>query len=216
MNSNILKYPLIETQEIRKKVLFSIFNNFEFIQFRIKNQNQNQKELKFLFINKKVKKRDIHLSKQKNGKSKKWKQNINCHYKWWNIYIYLSLGYVILLDSSIPKVTIFFIELPYVHGIIVINHLVSSSSFHIVYVRFKVVGFIRFIHLNNAKYNYKYACCNVQVFPLKNWNLLVRRLYKVSKLRMQMHCLYSNIWWFLLPEHWSTPQEQWLVGRAMT
>ena len=76
-------------------------------------------------------------------------------------YIQLSLGYVILLDSSIPQVTIFFIEFPYVHGIIIIYQLVTSSSFHIVYVRFKVMGFIRFVHLNNAKYDDKYTCCNV-------------------------------------------------------
>lgn len=67
----------------------------------------------------------------------------------------LSIEYVILLDSKIPKVPILLIEIPYVHGIIVIYQLVSSSPLHIVYLRFKVVGFIRFIHLDNAKYNCK-------------------------------------------------------------
>lgn len=80
---------------------------------------------------------------------------------------YLSLHYVILLDSKIPKVSIFFIEIPYAHGIIVIYQLVSSSSFHVVYLRFKVMRLIRFIHLNNAKYNCKYPCSNEQVLSLK-------------------------------------------------
>jgi len=83
---------------------------------------------------------------------------------------FLSLHYVILilLDSKIPKVSIFFIEIPYAHGIIVIYQLISSSSFHVVYLRFKVVRLIRFIHLNNAKYDCKYACSNEQILPLKH------------------------------------------------
>lgn len=80
-----------------------------------------------------------------------------------------SLHDIIILYSEIPQFPVFLIEIPYVHSVVVGYQLVTSSSLHVVYLRFEVMWFTRLAHLNDAKYHSKDCCTNIQVLSLQSW-----------------------------------------------
>lgn len=81
----------------------------------------------------------------------------------------LSLCDVIVLYCEVPKVPVFLVEIPYVHGVVIGYQLVASSSLHVVYLGLEVVWLTRLVHLDNAKYHCEYSCTDVEVFPLRVW-----------------------------------------------
>lgn len=140
---------------------------------------------------------------------------------WWTKI--LSLGNIILAHGKIPKVTIFLIEIPYTHSVVIIYQLVARSPLHIVDLGFKVVGLIGFVHLNYAKYHCKQCCSNVQVLPLKQVNKLnVFLIFIVvglnsTNIQQKNNMIYSRKRRKQqpLPEHWAASQQQLLEGKAM-
>lgn len=104
------------------------------------------------------------------------------HFRFYNFF---------LVQCEIPEITIFFIEIPDIHGVVFSDHFVTCSSFHVVNVGLKIVGLIWLFHLYCTKYHHKDSCSYEHVLFLHNiynniFDLINRVLYYIWLTRIKI------------------------------